>query len=120
MPKTKSASELPDSATAAIIRVVNSFPCLRAKLRAAPPGYFEAGFDPVAFLGLVIDKPSQYFTAEDQERWHCAMFILNIWDPVLAFRNVWIFNFDQFMQHVTAPNRAAVADWVLSPVWIKR
>ncbi len=109
----------PDSSTEAIMRLINSFPCLRAKVRTAPTGFFDGGFDPDRFVRLFVGTESNLVSMSEQER-QCVVFVLNVWNQTQAKCRGWHFDLMAFMAVAGPGERQAVARWISEPTWIER
>jgi hypothetical protein len=104
-----------DSATEAIMRLVFQFPCLRAKLRTAPPDFFMGGFNPEKFRQLVgHDTFGTSCSVIEQE---CVCFVLCSWDAHYTGHPMSRFDLFNFLTVADPAHKAVVANWITNPLF---
>jgi hypothetical protein len=87
-----------------ILSLIETFPCLREKVR----GKFNDGqFDADHFM----EAAGPWSSGERR----CALFIVNVWDPVYAKEKGWTFDLIDACSVLDDGNRAALIAWITCP-----
>ena len=90
-----------------IFALIRSFPCLAIKVRRWLDHTTE--FD--------ADDFYQLFECASTGETHCALFILNVWNPGYAECKGWRFDLFAFLGCADSGNRKAFLDWIANPYW---
>jgi len=90
-----------------ILTLIRTFPCLAVKVRHWLDRTTE--FDADEFYAL--------FRGASTGEIHCALFILNVWNPGYAELKDWRFDFFAFMGCADDGNRKALLNWIAYPRW---
>lgn len=94
-------------ASAYILALARSFPCLRHKIdRLFPEG---RKFD----VDVLMEAARPWSTGEKL----CALFVANVWNPGYADSKEWRFDLFDFIGTADSGNRAAFQAWCVAPVW---
>jgi hypothetical protein len=90
-----------------IFALIRSFPCLAIKVR--PWLARTTRFDADEFHSL--------FDCASTGEIHCALFVLNVWNPGYAESKGWIFELFAFLGCADDGNRRALLNWIARPYW---
>jgi len=90
-----------------IFALIRSFPCLAIKVRRWLDTTTQ--FDADAFY--------RQFAGASTGEIHCALFVLNVWNPGYAELHGWRFDLFGFLGCADDGNRRAFLNWVANPFW---
>lgn len=88
-----------------ILALARTFPCLRDKLEGITPETWS--------IDRLIAASGPWSHGERL----CLLFIANVWNPGYAREKEWFFDVIEFISIADNRNRAALLNWLATPVW---